>query len=799
MTKFFLWVLFFSFPAAKAVSQLRPEFTASVTSGCLPVPVALTDQSTGNPDAWKWDFGDGRTSTLQNPSLLYLVAGSYTVKLTIYKGATDSATIEKTAYINIYQEPVVNFSATNTDGCIPLKVQFNDLSTPGSGTIASHNWDFGDGNSSTSANPSHTYTVTGRYNVNLTVRNSFGCVKTFSIPNLVRVRDSIRTDFAMVPQSSCGAPFIVDFKDRTVGNNIVSWRWNFGNGQTSTQQNPTHSYSTPGIYKVQLISTNGQGCSDTLSKDLNIVVGNFSASFTAPDKVCRGPRVKFENTSTPLASADSVRWNFGDGTFSTLVSPDKGFATPGIYTVELSMYYGTCIITATRNIEVLAGPKTDFSADVTEACQPPLTVRFTNLSTNGSVHRWNLGNGIRTGLPNPTTNYTDNGSYTVSLITVNALGCYDTLTKPGLIKVQPPRIIGIPGLPFEGCFPWTQTFRPNISTLVPIAKFEWDFGNGQTSDLEQPTITYNVRGTYKVKLKVTTANGCMDSIEYTVKGGLKPRPTFTAQPLLVCPSDDVEFSGNIAGQYDSIRWEFGDGGQAFNNRFPVYNYRDTGWMTVTLFAYDNGCVDSLEVLNYLYVSPPFANFRVEAACSAPFDRRFIDSSFGASKWLWNFGNGDTSNERNPSYTYKLPGAYRVELEVSEGNCKHTKTMEVLVLDERPDFVFNEIKTCVDNQVTFTAQGPNLNLSNVRSFTWRFGDNINFVNAGSSITRKFTQNTSTSLRLQITDLNGCQRNINKNINISIGGPKARILPNPILACLNSKVVFGDSSQRNQSSP
>lgn len=782
-------------------SQLVADFSASDSSGCLPLPVQLRDLSTGNPDKWLWDFGDGRTSPLKNPSLLYLLPGSYTITLTIYKGQTESATVTKQAFINVYNYPEVDFSSNIVEGCIPLPVSFRNLSKPGSGTIASSIWDFGDGSTGSGINPNHTYGVTGRYNVSLKVANSFGCQRSVTVPNMVRIFDSVRAKFSYIPQSACGAPFPVNFFDETVGNGLLDRTWYFGDGSSSNEINPLHVYNAPGNYKIKLVVKNAFGCKDSVTRDLNIVVGNFQSSFTAPAQICRGPRATFTNTSTPVNQLDSVLWDFGDGTVSKVLSPTKGFNTPGTYKVTLTSYFNSCRIISTRDIVVLPGPTTDFTADPTAACTPPLIVNFTNLTSNGTVFRWNLGNGQTpgAGINTPTTTYTQIGNYTVTLITRNANGCNDTLVKPNFIKVQPLRIMAVEGLPFQGCFPYSPTFRPSVQTNTPVEKWEWDFGDGRTSTEQFPKITFTKPGVYPVKLKITTANGCTDSIISTVRGGNKPVVTFSAFPLTVCPSDPVSFEGNVQGKFDSLRWTFGDGGTAFNTLTPNYMYRDTGFMDVTLYAYDNGCMDSLIIERYVYVSPPLANFGVSLNCANQFQRQFSDSSVGATSWLWKFGNGDESTAQNPWYTYPKPGSYTVSLTVSDGKCKHEKSMNILVLDEVPDFVLEQIPSCIDNITTFRAQGPKLNLNNIDTISWAFSGIGSFINAGPTFTHTFKVNTNLNARLVIIDKNGCRKNTLKNINITIGGPKARILPRQRLVCLNNKVVFEDSSQINLGSP
>ncbi len=145
------------------------NFTSNITSGKAPLTVAFNDTSTGTPTKWKWTFGDGKTSTIQNPIHMYSKAGNYTVKLIVSNGQ-GSNTTTKTDYIQVIAKPVAAFSAKPTSGKAPLKVQFTDKST---GIPTAWNWDFGDG-ASTEQNPKHEYSQEGNYTVKLTVTNVAG-------------------------------------------------------------------------------------------------------------------------------------------------------------------------------------------------------------------------------------------------------------------------------------------------------------------------------------------------------------------------------------------------------------------------------------------------------------------------------------------------------------------------------------------------------------------------------------------------------------------------------------------------
>ena len=234
-------------------------FSASPTSGNLPLKVQFSDKSTGSPTSWKWNFGDGKTSTSRNPAHTYTKAGKYTVSLTIKNAAgTNTKTIKN--YITVKTapvKPVAAFSASPTSGYAPLKVKFTDKSA---NSPTSWKWSFGDGKTSTSKSPTYTYSKAGKYTVSLTVKNAAGS-STKTIKNYIVVNTLKAPVAAFSAKPTSGkAPLNVQFTDKSA-NSPTSWKWNFGDGKTSTSKNPAHKYSKAGKYTVSLTVKNAKGSS----------------------------------------------------------------------------------------------------------------------------------------------------------------------------------------------------------------------------------------------------------------------------------------------------------------------------------------------------------------------------------------------------------------------------------------------------------------------------------------------------------------------------------------------------------
>ncbi|NLE27888.1 MAG: PKD domain-containing protein, partial [Clostridiaceae bacterium] len=243
------------------------NFTANVTAGDAPLAVRFTDLSTGTT-ARSWNFGDGTTSTEQNPVHVYTAAGVYTVSLTATNDAGNDTEV-KTNYITVTAEPggdapVANFAANVTNGDAPLTVQFNDLST---NTPTSWAWDFNNDDTidSTEQNPIHVYDAAGTYTVNLTATNDAGSdseVKAGYITVTEPEPDVPVANFTATPTDG-EAPLAVQFTDLSTG--ATAWSWTFGDGATSAEQYPAHIYTAIGRYNVTLTVTNIAG-SDTLTR-----------------------------------------------------------------------------------------------------------------------------------------------------------------------------------------------------------------------------------------------------------------------------------------------------------------------------------------------------------------------------------------------------------------------------------------------------------------------------------------------------------------------------------------------------
>ncbi|MBL7739607.1 MAG: PKD domain-containing protein, partial [Chitinophagaceae bacterium] len=772
------------------------NFSGAPLAGCSPLIVNFQDLSTGSPTSWNWNFGNGNTSTLQNPTATYFLPGTYTVTLTA-TNANGSNTLTRTQYITVYDIPTVNFVADNQNGCFPFRVNFTDLSTAGAGnTNVSWQWDFGDGGSSTLQNPSYVYTATGNYIVTLRITNDKGCVKTISRPNYISVTPGVTASFTNTQPAVCSAPASISFTNNSTGPGVLSWQWFFGDGSpVSTVQNPVHTYTANGTYNVTLVATSSAGCEDTVRTSVPVTIGGITTSFTNPPSVCTNAPAAFTNTSSPAPV--SSFWNFGDGGTSTQISPTHIYTTPGNYTIRLYNTYANCIDSATGTITVHPLPVPNFTAPVTTRCEPNLTVNFQDLSAGAVSWIWNFGDGNTSTLQNPSHTYTNYGSYSVSLFVTNAFGCTNTIIRSNYINIRR-AVISIPGLPARGCIPFPFTFNPVINSLDAVTSYLWDFGDGNTSTASNPTHTYTTQGIYNVKLVITTSTGCTDSIviNNAVRVGSKPVADFSASPIPVCAYQAVQFT-DLTIPADEWLWDFGDGSSS-GLQNPSHTYIDTGYFSVTLVAYNNGCGDTITRPAYIQVLPPIARFTSSANCSNRLQFNFTDQSVGATAWSWDFGDGSpVSTLQNPVHTFPAYGSYSVTLTVTNGSCSHFITQSIQTINQNPDFNINATVICRGQISIFT---PVFSVpANIVSVLWDFGNGAQVVTGTGPYSDYYPASGTYTVTMISTDLNGCRDSITKTNFIRVNGPIANFSGINLAGCTGLTATFTDLSTTDGINP
>lgn len=668
------------------------DFSASPTAGCAPMTVQFTNESSANASTFVWQFPGGSpvSSNLKNPIVVYQTSGTYTVTLTAFNGS-GSNQITKSSYITVQIVPSSNFNFTVDT----LTVQFTNNSIG----ATSFSWNFGDGNTSNQANPTHTYANSGTYTVTLTSTNA--CGSTTSTKQVTVIALPVAAFTANVT-SGC-APLTVQFTNQALGN-PTAWSWEFPGGtpSSSSQQNPVVTYNAPGNYDVTLIVTNAFG-NDTLTQSGFISVTPPPAAnfFSAAN----GLTVSFVNLSS---DATTYHWDFGDGSESTEENPGHTYGADGTYTVTLTATGPCGVNTTTQTVTIITPPLAGFTASPTAGCGP-LTVQFTNASSaNAVTFLWDFPGGTpdNSTEENPTVIYTAPGTYTVTLTVSNAAGSNST-TQTSIVTVNPGPTAGFSSTT-NGL---NATFTNNSANADT---YHWDFGDANESTEENPEHTYTEDGTYTVTLTSTGPCGTSTSTQ-TVTIVSVPVAGFTASPTAGCGPLTVQFANASSANAVTFLWDF-PGGTPDNSteENPTVTYDAPGTYTVTLTVTNAAGSHSTTQTEYVTVyENPSAEFVSDVnGATATFD----NDSNNADSYHWDFGDGNESTEENPAHTYAEDGTYTVTLTATNpcGTSTFTQTVTIAT-PPVAGFTASPTADCGPLTVQFTSTSSN----NSVEFLWDF--------------------------------------------------------------------------------
>ncbi|MDX2302653.1 MAG: PKD domain-containing protein [Microscillaceae bacterium] len=842
----------------------NPDFTADVLSGCTNLTVNfsdITDTSSptiGNVTRWTWNFGDGNTFSgtdpvfSANPQHTYLFSGDYQVTLTVetFSGGiqTCAASEIKSSYIRVRYSPVASFVLNNPPACaVPFTAQFRSTSTvrttpPPAGNIITYNWTFYDTNGSTilgtssSQNPSFTYTTKGIYPVKLRVRTADGCADSITVADAVRINDNL-ANFTLPTANVCASTALQFFDNSSTG--AMGWSWDFGDfSPLSTQKNPTHTYANPGTYSVRLTTTFSDGCSVTSVPQPITIQPQPSAGFTIIPVVglCQVPRTITFNPVTTGAQY-TYSWNFGDpnvfgGGTSTASNPMHTYTDFGTNTVILTITNTItgCSSTGTLNIPI-EEPVIVFSADAEEGCAP-LTVNFDATGTDANeaiisyVFDFGDGSPLET-IPGPTSTpqtshiYTAFGDYTPTLTITTSNGCTRTVALAPIEVGEPPTLTGITLSRPGGCVNdgGGITFTPVFSGLVVADSLIWDFSDGTiiNNDNINP-VTHLFRDIGSLTVTLTAfANGCQVLVPFSQNvniSGPLARFQIVGGGSACVGTNTFNFNNqSLNGPNSTYTWNFGDGSptQIIPQGSPVsHTYTSPGIYTVSLTANDSntGCVSIASAqVNVSVSGADFTTFPNPADVCRNNAVQFIDQSTTTGtivRWIWDFGDGtieEFTNNPNTTHNYAPKATpYQATLTIEESNgCTTTSAAKpVTVSGPRANFTSN-IVVCEGESLSFTDTSlPLPGTSTINSWLWDFGDPVSGVNNSSALQNPshiFSGPGTYTVRLTVEDdnvsLGTCSHAVSKTVQV-LAKPRAGFTTTRNKYCLSNSILFTNTS-------
>ena len=475
----------------------------------------------------------------------------------------------------------------------------------------------------------------------------------------------------------------------TLNKGTLSYKWYFGNGDSSDLASPIIVYDNHGSYDVRLIVTSDQMVVDDTIKRVE-VYEIPQIDFSRKD-ACEGKAIVFNNQSSISSGSIDYIWDFGDDSGSTATNPSHLYAAAGEYTVKLVGTSMGCTAQKSYNVYQFASPNAAFTT--LGSCQfKPIEFKNTSIIAGneslGSVWLFNDGSPKATG---PIVSHTFNtqAQAWVTLITASQFGCADTVTNMIEIDESP-----VADFEYDQACDKTPTQFTNLSTTPDsmITQYIWYFGDGDSSILLNPSHQYTDRTSYNVKLRAHSANGCVNEISRTLSVESQPLAAFDVGGG--CSDEEIPFTNRTTNTFGSInfKWSFGDGDTSdlYSPRH-IYNVSETTVYNVTLKASSkNGCFTQVSKAVQIGAIPNcFFTYS-----QSDFDRQlftFIPEEVGYPSYTWLFEGDGSSNEIIPAHLFTYPDKqYEVSLVVSsdEGcSCQSTQyvfTSWGLGIEEEPN-------------------------------------------------------------------------------------------------------------------
>jgi gliding motility-associated-like protein len=418
-------------------------------------------------------------------------------------------------------------------------------------------WDFGDSTTSSLFNPSHSFTTNGTKTIKLKLINKNGCID--SITKTIQISQAPIADFT---SSSLCEGDTINFLDSS-NTNSISWSWDFDNGSTSQGiNNPYSIFKSPGTYDITMAILDSNMCADTIIKSI-IIKEKISANLGSQINYCDSSYTI--NLNLPTGS--SVLWSNGS------ISPNITFSQSGVYNVSINS--NGCKNTDTFNLNLKTKPLAQFSAY--DLCVDE-TLNLSN-SSIGSIflYSWDFGNGSASTIMNPTTSYSDPGSYNIELVVSSINNCKDTFINSINVTKAPNLKLG----------PDIKTCDNIINLSAGINNSTYLWSNGSTSS----TSTFNQSGL--IWLNVDSGNcSVSDSINFIIHE--KPNADFSVEGA--CTNDTLRLKDISTFNQSQIKqWSWNLNNDIFNTNEVHKSFNNMGNISVKLVvSNDVGCRDSIQ-------------------------------------------------------------------------------------------------------------------------------------------------------------------------------------------------------------
>lgn len=691
------------------------------------IPFQSTSTSSKYPLGYSWDWGDNTVTIDSAHKKSFTKYGSTSIKLKIIdsRGCRDS--VIKSIFVN--ESPVVDFTVSNDTQCFNgHSFDFVNTTVFSAGSL-NYNWDLGDGTNSSDSNVlNKTYSTDSVFSVKLSTTTSVGCYASKIKP--VYLGGYPIVQFNVNKDTQCYRNNAFSFTNASTisKGSIKDYHWDFGDGNSSTSVSVnSHHYASEDTFTVRLIGMSGFGCNDTAFKQM-VTFAQGQARFNINDSVqCFDQNgFAFDNTSAVKYGLLNHQWNFGDNTSTSLEDPFKKYLQFGTYSVRLiTSTDHNCKDTIVKLVKVDASPIAAFNINAAKQCFRSNSFDFNSSSNIGQglidKSYWDFGDATNDSGTSVNRQYLVEDTFDVRLIVVSDQGCRDTINKQTIVFPQPKAGISVNS--DVQCFNQQKFVLSNLSGIKEgLLSYQWNFGDGNSSNDTNYTKTYTKDSVYIVRLITTSQNNCKDTAYKTLTLNESPAAGFDISKDKQCfrgnVFDFVNSSTNPKNPILEYEWKMDDGNTLGTQDVVNYTYQTEDTFDVRLVVKnDKSCYDTL-FKPAITFAQPVVDFVIpnDSQC---WQKNFfvIDNrtklKYGTLTNTWNFGDNTTSSDFAPN-TKKYANqsaSYTIRYKaVSDHGCSDSASKRVVLL-ERPvsDFGINDSIQCFrghqfsfNNKTTFSA-------------------------------------------------------------------------------------------------